>query len=136
MNLYIRIFLVAAVSTGFYAALRGGLGQGVIHGVVLGGIMTLIMAIVQRFAPQDGIHPTRTIDLPLAYNHAFDSSLAAIGTALNGKVLAQDRLSGLIEARTGLTWKSFGEDVLVTIRELDENHTQIRITAYLTTHNA
>ncbi len=107
--------------------MRGDLEQGVIHGVILGSIMTLVVAIVQRFAPKDGIHQTRTIDLPLSYDHAFDSCLAAIGTALNGKITTQDRASGLIEARTGMTWKSFGEDILITIREMDENLTQIRI---------
>lgn len=127
MNLYIRVFLIAAFSTGLYSALRGGLEQGVIHGVILGGIMTFVVAIVQRFAPQDGIHQTRTIDLPLAYDRAFDSCLAAIGIALNGKIRTQDRATGLIEARTGMTWKSFGEDILITLREISENQTQVRV---------
>lgn len=103
--------------------------QGVIHGVIVGGILALIIGTLQRFAPRSsqGIHQTRTIDVALVYDHAFDSCLAAIGTALNGKISSQDRASGLIEARTGLTWKSYGEDILMTIREVDENHTQIRV---------
>jgi len=128
MNIYFRVFLVAGISVSLFSSLRVGLGQGVIHGVIAGGILVLIVAIMQRFAPpsSQGIHQTQTIDLPLAYDRAFDSCLAA-ASALNARIRAQDRAAGLIEARTGLTWKSYGEDILITIREMDENHTQIRV---------
>lgn len=129
MNIYIRVFLVGSLSAGIYAALRGGLEQGIVHGVVVGGILALVIGTMQRFAPRGtkGIHETQILEVPLAYNKAFDSCQAAIAAALKGKILAQDRASGLIEARTGLTWKSYGEDILMTIREVDENHTQIRV---------
>lgn len=129
MDSYLRIFLVASLTFGLFSAVTYGLEQGVIRGIVFGGITAFVLGMLQHFAPRGSrnIHQTRTVDVPLAYDQAFDLCLASIDTTLNGKITIQDRAAGLIEARTGLTWKSFGEDILFTLRQVDEKQTQIRI---------
>ena len=69
----------------------------------------------------------RMVDVALHAAAAFEASLAALQVIPKIRIVREDRDAGEIDARTGMTWRSFGELVTVRVTKLGDNHARIGI---------
>jgi hypothetical protein len=77
---------------------------------------------------QTGVHFIREIDVEAPYEEIFGICLEA-ARSLHKSSVQQDIDHGLIEAKTGTTFTSWGEEVLLNVTKLDEQNTRIKISS-------
>ena len=73
-----------------------------------------------------GLRPRRDVELPLAFDAAYDRCLEAIELTLGANVMVEDRKSGFIEAAFGLV---NNERVRCTLERSSNERTIVRIEA-------
>jgi hypothetical protein len=112
------IATVVAVSAGAALLIRGLLSWFVRRGA---------SRLVQQGIGFTNTEPVqeRSVEVALPATAAFEASLSALRVIPKIRVVRENRGAGEIDARTGMTWRSFGE--LVTIRVLSLGNTQARI---------
>jgi hypothetical protein len=69
----------------------------------------------------------RSVDVALDTAAAFEASLAALQVIPKIRIVREDRDAGALDARTRMTWRSFGELVTVRVTKLGDNHARIGI---------
>jgi hypothetical protein len=69
----------------------------------------------------------RTADVALDAAAAFAASLAALQVIPKLRIAKEDRDAGEIDARTRMTWRSFGELVTVRVTKLGDDRARVRI---------
>jgi hypothetical protein len=69
----------------------------------------------------------RVVDVAFNAAAAFEASLAALQVIPKIRIVKEDRDAGEIDARTRMTWRSFGELVSVRVTKLGDDRSRIRI---------
>ena len=105
------------------------------YGAVIGLVMQIysdrkIRQLQPNAKEEDfSTHQTQLSFLLCDYQKAFDLCLESIEFLKNGNVKTTNFENGLIEAQTGMTWKSFGTVIQLKLKQLTETSTEIEITA-------
>ena len=145
MNLYIKIFFLAGTFFGIFAGILsmvlGGLEEGLFFGVasglLYGGVMSLTLGTIQHLCIRkykaagvekaDDLHQVRKVRLTLSLERAYDHCIDAVGQIKRGRVVNEDRVEARIDAKAGMTWKSFGERITISLVRVDDNATDVEI---------
>ena len=131
MNLYVKLFLVTGIPYGvlmgfFFGATRGlkvGILSGLLSGPLFGLFMSLVLGTFHKMktkkissGPGDdvGPHQSRTITVDTPFESIFEKCLLALGN-IKAKVTNTDKVAGTITAKTKMSWKSFGEEIQITV---------------------
>ena len=70
----------------------------------------------------------RIIELNCSFNEAFNLCISSLSTIRGGvKAIDKDKDRGIIIARTGLTWSSWGEIIKFKIHRVSDNKVQIEV---------
>jgi hypothetical protein len=135
MNLYVKLFLAAAVPYGLVAALiLHSPAFGVLFGVGIGIVIASIFGTLQHSAFQGkkadadrSVHQIRDIEIDVSYNEALALCQDSLKTLTRAHIKQLDADQGIIHARTGMNWKTYGERVTLSLLPIDQNTTRIRI---------
>jgi len=121
------------ITNGFLSGLLYGLVSGVVFGILMSIIVSSAhIKAVRRIAPEIseetiGVKHTRSITLPLRYDEAFDLCIKSLSTIKKCSIKKEDRAQGLIEAGTGITWKTWGDIISFRLRRKDKTVTQVEV---------
>ncbi len=147
MNLFLRLFFGFGIPFGlvmgvFYSLLGGlivGLLVGLFSTFLFGGLMSLIAGSLHihyvrqiRSGESEealGVHHVRRVELRLPYEEAFDLCISSLNAVKKGRIRREDRPSGRIEAKAGMTWVSWGEVISFDLRRIDENRTRVEVSS-------
>jgi hypothetical protein len=143
-NLYLRTLVLSGscfgLIVGVYVALSSGLLMGLVTGLVMGAIFGLLLSsllFLMQFATVRlmsydvseetlGVYQVRTLEMGLPYEEAFILCVASLQAVKGAKLQSEDRAEGRIEAKTGINWKTLGDDISIDI--LRSSHTmRIRV---------
>jgi len=130
---------IMAVLYSFQHGLAKGLVAGVVAGLVYGVLMSLILESMHRWAVKRsssdggdealGVAHVRTVGLQLAPDEAFDLCLKALGEIRKSKIQRQDRSRGVILAKAGMTWRSWGDEIRLDAREVGAQRTEVEVSS-------
>jgi hypothetical protein len=142
MSKHSKIFWRSAVSFGsamavfqliqgrIWAALISGLGGG----IVVGGILAWFSRLGEQKLAQQGIAAAnmdpvqeRSIEVQQSAAVAFDASRAALLHIPKLRISQENREAGEMEARVGMTMRSFGEIVSIRIVSCSDNRSMVSI---------
>jgi hypothetical protein len=89
---------------------------------------------VRRVSPKEienslRVHYTRKIGVDYPYRQTFQLCLQGIKELGNCKVRRTDSRSGIIEARTGFSLRTYGDTILFKIQRLDGDRTQVEVSS-------
>lgn len=87
----------------------------VIGGAVVGVVLTGLDAWQTRRTGEVPVRAARDAMTALPMDQAFQRCRQAVASLKRAKIVAADAATGRIEARTGGTWKSFGEVITVQV---------------------
>lgn len=75
------------------------------------------------------LHHIRKIMLHLSFDKAFDLCIESVNKIKRSKVVKEDRLNGKIDARGGITWKTFGDKIEFNLKKIDEDYTEVEFSS-------
>ena len=136
-KLYLKLFLAAGVP---YGIIMGavitllsdpftGLIAGLLGVILFGGIMSLILGSlhiwsVRRLGSKskaaEDVNQVRSIEMKLPYGKVFDLCLESVKLIKKCKIVEENRSWSRIVARTGISWKSWGEVITFDIRKMND----------------
>jgi hypothetical protein len=146
-SVYLKLFLATGIPFGtlaglFYTVLYGlpfGSVAGLLAGVFFGGLMSLILGSLhirsvgrvqsERAGGALGVHHVRSIELALPYDEAFDLCIESLRSIRKCRIQEEDRLRGKIVARTGITWKTWGDVITFELRRIEGNRTLVTVSS-------
>lgn len=122
-------------------ALAASLLGGTVSGLLLGAawvavLLPMLIArhrrAVKRIAPwateaDMGVCHMRRIEVDCGYDGAFRRAISALQRIRKCRVQKEDKASGRIEARVGMSWKSAGEIISMEVRATGNHRTQIEV---------
>jgi hypothetical protein len=136
-NLYLKLLLLSGVGfgliMGLYLSLSygiyTGMAAGIVTGVIFGFLLSLALFVMQvvsvKMMPYGlseetlGVYQVRTLEMELPYEETFILCEASLGAVRGAKLRSEDRGEGRIDARTGINWKTFGDDISIDILRSD-----------------
>lgn len=89
------------------------------------GILFFSISIIKG-VKRINIEQDKIIIVDLDYDNAFEKAKRIL-KMIRVKAIKDNKNEGIIVAETGLSWKSFGENLLLEFKKLNDNQTQIRI---------
>jgi hypothetical protein len=137
-----KVFWKAAIPFGlsmtFFQAFQGhilaGLVGGVVGGAIAGGGLAWFTSIGERKLARRGIVVTnmdpvqaRSVELQRSAAMAFDASRIALMHIPKARIIEGNRETGELQARIGMTLRSFGETVTVQIVSSGDNRSKVSI---------
>lgn len=148
-NIYGKLLLYTGIPFGVltaivHTAFQGlGLYQGVllslVSGAVFGSIMALVLGnhhrkSVDKAASEDDeniyhVEQSKTVTLSVPYEDAFALCLKSLETVHAPVIEHKDYQQGLVTAKTGRTWNSWGNTISYRITSLGENASSIAVTS-------
>lgn len=147
MNRYMKLFLVLGISFGgsmgillaFRHGLYFGIIIGIIAGVCFGGIMASILGLIHSRSVQRISHEStnqdmdvehiKSIELKIPYNVAFEFCLEALDSIKKYKIKKKNKSRGSIYVKTGMTWKTWGDNILFKLFKINEKSTRVEISS-------
>ena len=132
-DIYRKIFIFATIpfglctgiATGLWAGLETGLIAGVVGGLIYGFFMSLILGAMQQFYTRLlktdysenllGVHQVQAVTLDQPFDDAYATCQFTLEELAKCKITQQDKELGIIRAEITATWKSFGENILLTV---------------------
>ncbi|MGV9411386.1 hypothetical protein ACWDOP_15825 [Nocardia sp. NPDC003693] len=143
-RVYTRIFvrtapLFGVLMAGYSAILGVGLGGavvvGVVGGLLFGAIMSLLLGTINiRSARRIGGEAATNAPVRQQVSTVLSAEPPAVFEAVDhliqgsgARVTRRDTIAGRIEARTGFSWKSWGERLSATVLSLGDGRTEVRI---------
>ncbi|HRH46889.1 MAG TPA: hypothetical protein PKY82_34905 [Pyrinomonadaceae bacterium] len=106
-----------------------------IYGAVFGvGMQIYSDYRTRKIKPDAGekdfdIQQTKQKFLLCSYDEAFNLCLESVTFLKKGNVTYSDQENGIIAAKTGMTWNSFGTDIDFRLKSITDNATEISISA-------
>lgn len=106
-----------------------------IYGAILGLGMQIYSDYRTRKIKPDAeekdfnIPQTKQTFLLCNYHEAFNLCLESVTFLKKGNVTLANQENGLITAKTGITWNSFGTNIEFSLKSITENATEITISA-------
>ncbi len=137
MKIHLKLFLATGVPFGIltgqiYLLLFSpstGLIAGLLAGILFGGFMSLILGTLHTwsvkrlpFKSKDvmDIHQVRSVEMKLPYDKVFDLCMESLRLIRKCKIVEENRSQGKIVARTGISWKSWGEIIAFDIHKTND----------------
>lgn len=130
-DLYGKIFLVTSISFVCFMSIEKGLIAGISDGLLYGIGMALCIGLLHQISTERlkadysenllGVHQVRVITLQQSFEDAFDTCGFALEELKKCRITQQDNKLGVLRARTGMTWKSFGEKIMLTVSPAGKN---------------
>ncbi len=145
-RLFFKLQLIAGIPFGLLIgiiSLQQGklfdvLLNGILSGLVFGTIVSYILvslhrALSRRVVPDASIadfdmHQERYIELNMPFEQAFSLCLQSLNTINRCRVMSSNHDHGDIKARTGLNWKTWGDDIQIKLTK-GRNNTEINISS-------
>jgi hypothetical protein len=136
-HLFFRILFISGIPSGLLfgilglnkAGISGAIINGVLTGLVFGTLSSFILISlhislsrkVDTYSPVNdfGTCQVRNIHLELPLEQAFALCLRSLRSVENCRVISQDLEEGVIRAKTGLNWKTWGD--AITFKLIDGN---------------
>ncbi|MCK5023515.1 MAG: hypothetical protein KAS04_05055 [Candidatus Aenigmarchaeota archaeon] len=145
MKLYMKLFLGTGipfgVTMGTMAGLKGGLSVGIssgsMQGLFFGLIMSLVLGTFHKMKTKgmsskkgDDVGPnqTRTVTIVDSVESAFEKCLQALGS-IKANVTENNKENGTITAKTSMSWKSFGEEIRISLIKDDSGKIQVTVSS-------
>ena len=147
MKLYLKLFfgtgilfgLLMGILLSFLHGILGGLVSGLFSGVIFGLFISLSLGTIHKIFfkriqtkdtnASEGVHQMRSIKMNLSFDAAFDACIKSISRIKKCNILKEDRINGEIDAKAGMTWKTFGDKINFTITKMDKDNTKIEISS-------
>ncbi len=135
-NLFFKILLLSGIPFGLLISvfslhreeITDIILNAILSGLIFGTLTSYILISLHRSLskkvitdmPIDdyGIHQTRSIKLNLSCEQAYDLSLQALKAIKKCRIKSQSPDAGEIRARTGLTWKTWGDDIIIKLTKV------------------
>ena len=76
-----------------------------------------------------GVHQVRNVELSLPYDETFTLCLRSLNSIEKSRVQRKNRSQGKIVAKTGMTWKTFGDTISFKLFEVNNEQTQIKVSS-------
>lgn len=138
MNIYVKIFIYTAIPFGIIMGLFYSC-SGIASGILFGAIMSFVLGTIHKkslektLSPKNvsdsGVKHTVNVDLKLSYDKAFKICLSSISAIKKSKVIQQNYYDGIIEAKAGMTWKSWGDIISFNIQKTNSLNTCVEVTS-------
>ena len=145
MNFYTKLFLGTGIPYGFIMGCFFGLRSGLIAGILLGMLsglffgffMALVLGLFHKMQTKGissgkgdhvGPNQSRTISLEIPIETAFGKCLQSLNT-IKAKVTHKDESQGLIQATTGMSWKSIGEKINIQLSRNGNNKAEVTVSS-------
>lgn len=136
----LKIFLATGIAFGtfigvFFGFQNGayvGLASGLIAGVLFGGAMAFILGSfpgrqVQRAG---NVYHERILEIKTSLDKAQNLCVESLKLIKGSKIRKQDSSQGIIIAKTGLNWKTWGDVITFELRKISRNdHIQIKVSS-------
>ena len=135
MNKYLEIWMKSGASFGilmgiFYIFQQNNYISGAISGVVAGLLFGAAMAGLTYFTDKNiekrgivndstSVNQTQSLIISLPFETVEPVIQEAVLSVPKAKIKSTSRSS--VEAKTGFSWKSFGEDIVVSLERKDSN---------------
>lgn len=74
-------------------------------------------------------HHIRKMVLRLSFYKAFQLCVEAVSQIKRSKIIKEDRLNGIIYAKGGVTWKTFGDHIEFNLVKIDDNRTEVEFSS-------
>ena len=116
-------FILCLVSPSLILALAISLG------LVSGQIIAVKRVHSQGTKKSLDNHQTRKVEVNYPYRKTFQLCLEAIKELGNCKIRKTDSSRGIIEARTGISLRTYGDNISFEIQQLDNERTQVEISS-------
>ena len=147
MNLYLKLFLRFGIPVGklvgvlnsFLIGSPRGLIAGLIAATFAGGVSSIVVGYLHKrsvrrmlYGEPEGameVRHVRHVELRLPYDQAFDLCLSSASAVKKSTIRTEDRSLGRIEAKAGMTRKSWGEVISFDLRRVDENRTRVEVSS-------
>ena len=137
MKIYLKLLLTTGVPFGILAGViysllfspLTGLIAGLLAGILFGGLMSLILGTLHTWSVKRlpfksknvmDIHQVRSVEMKLLYDKVFDLCIESLRLIRKCRIVEENRSQGKIIARTGITWKSWGEIITFDIRKMND----------------
>ncbi len=108
-------------------------------GLLFGGLMALILGSLHIWSVRRmpagrsegalSVHHVREVELRLSYDEAFDLCVSSLAAVRKCRILREDRSLGKIDARAGMTWKTWGDVVSLEVRRTSGDLTRVEISS-------
>jgi len=147
-RLYLKLFLFFTITFGgcmgtfaYFGShsISKGLASGIFAGLFYGTFMTIILGLkhhssIKSIEPTYGesvsnVNQVRTITIKENTNRTYDLCKQALQDLKTCHITKEDRRLGHLHAQTGMTWKSFGERMMLDIAPANNNETKITISS-------
>jgi len=139
MNIYLKLFLATGIPFGILVGILSGPVYGLSAGIFFGGFMSLILGFLHSWSVKrmpsgkseeaKGVYHVRNIDLQLPYDKAFDLCIESLDLIKRCKIRKEDRSQSKIDARAGITWKTWGDTISFDVRKIDNDRTQVEVSS-------
>ena len=142
MKQYLKLFLAMAIPYAIFMSIFLSLFTGIfkaivlgsISGILYGGIVTSFLYFLNNWQLKKieskthekvrGVRHSKEIEVSLPYDKAFDLCIESLKLIKRCNVEKEDRSKGEIVAKTGVSWKSWGE--LITFK-IEKNGEKVKI---------
>jgi len=132
-NLYLKLLLFSGVCFGlimglylsFFYGIYMGFAIGILMGIIFGFLLSLALFLMQvisvKVMPYGlseetlGVYQVRTLEMKVPYEEAFILCVASLGTVKGARIRSEDRIGGRIDAKTGINWKTLGDDISIDV---------------------
>ena len=147
MRIYLKLFLGMgipfAIFMSFFYSLRFGFRSGIIRGIFSGIAFGLFMSITlgwlhhrsikkMPFANSEnqvGVHQMRTLRVKLPYETAFGLCKNSLRMIKKGTIQNENSSAGRIEAKAGMTWKTWGERISFDVRKISDRESEVEVSS-------
>ncbi|HFS68208.1 MAG TPA: hypothetical protein ENK91_11000 [Bacteroidetes bacterium] len=141
--MYLKIFIHTGISFGILMAIFNsiqygfifGIISGILSGLFFGFFMSLIIGTLHKITTKNNskednkVYQTIKIKLNQSFDEVFDLCLKSLNKLKISKVIKSDFEGKLIQVKTSMSWKSFGEIITFSLIGLNENSTKIIISS-------
>ncbi|MBN1284982.1 MAG: hypothetical protein JXB47_06270 [Anaerolineae bacterium] len=104
-------------------SLHSGLEQGLSQGIMFGVFMALLLGTLHIYRVKSidpdasfDVHQTQVISVEMPYDAVFELCRSAVQSIERCTILGANLRFGSITAKIGMSWWSFGEEILVEVR--------------------
>ena len=147
MKLYIKLFFGTGIPYGIFMGIFFARSQNIevaiisaiIAAALFGFFMSIILGtfhhiITKKIKSKSSnnkspVHQIREINLNVPFEKAFNLCVESVAKIKKGKLLKQDKANGIIEAKAGITWKTFGDEIKFKLKKEGEQSTLVEVSS-------
>ncbi|SDJ13673.1 hypothetical protein [Salimicrobium halophilum] len=130
MKKILHLFILSFVAmSGVLYLIGGEVGSSLLSGLVFALLLALVLGGLNQF---NGGHDTvqeELMDLPLSFEEAFEQCREAGLQLKKAEIQEERRRDGILLVHTGASWKSWGDEVLFQVQDIDATTTRVAVTS-------